>query len=47
MYRHKPAIGDRLRAKHPEAQQREAQIAVNVLNRMAALGMPDSVKAVA
>ena len=47
MYRHKHLIADRLRAKHLEGQQREALIAVNVLNRMTALGMPASVKAVA
>ena len=47
MYRYKRIIGDRLRAQHYEAQKREAQIAVNIINRMTALGMPESVKAVA
>ena len=44
MYRYKRIIGDRLRAQHREAQKREALIAVNVINRMSALGMPDSAK---
>ena len=43
MSRYKRIIGDRLRAKKPGAQTREAMLAVNVLNRMTALGMPDSV----
>jgi len=43
MSRYKRIIGDRLRAKTPDAQTREAKIAVNVLNRMTELGMPDSV----
>ena len=47
MYRYKRIIGDRLRALHCEAQKREALIAVNVINRMTALGMPESVKVVA
>ena len=40
-------IGDRLRANHCETQKREALIVVNVINRMTALGMPESVKIVA
>ena len=47
MYRYKRIIGDRLRAKYREAQKREALIAVDVINRMTALGMPESVKIVA
>ena len=47
MYRYKRIIGDRLRALHCEAQQKEALIAVNVINRMTALGMPESAKIVA
>jgi len=47
MYRYKRVIGGRLRALHCEAQKREALIAVNVINRMTALGMPKSVKMVA
>jgi len=47
MYRYKRIIGDRLRALHCEAQKREALIAVGVINRMTALGMPESVKVVA
>ena len=44
MYRYKRIIGDRLRAQHHEAQRKEALIAVNVINRMTALGMPESAK---
>ena len=43
MSRYKRIIGDRLRAKKPGAQTGEAMLAVNVLNRMTKLGMPDSV----
>ena len=43
MFRYKRIIGDRLRAKKPGAQTGEAMLAVNVLNRMTKLGMPDSV----
>ena len=42
MYRYKRLVGDGLRSKRPCAQQREAMIAVNVINKMAALGMPQS-----
>ena len=45
MYRYKHTIADRLRAKHLEAQKREALIAVDVIRQMAALGMPESAKA--
>ena len=44
MYRFKRIIGDHLRAKHHEAQKTEALIVVNIINRMTALGMPDSAK---
>ena len=47
MYRYKRIIGDRLRAQHRESQKREALIAVNVINRMTALGMPESTRIVA
>jgi hypothetical protein len=47
MYRYKSIIGDRLRTQHREAQKKEALIAVNVINRMTALGMPESAKIVA
>jgi len=47
MYRYKRIIGDRLRAQHREAQKTEALIAVNIINRMTALGMPESAKIVA
>jgi hypothetical protein len=43
MYRYKRTIGDALRARKPEAQKREVLIAVNVINKMTALGMPESV----
>ena len=38
MCRYKRIIGDRLRAQHREAQEKEALIAVGVINRMTALG---------
>ena len=41
MYRYKRIIGDRLRALHCEAQKKETLIAINVINRMTALGMED------
>ena len=44
MYRYKRLFGDGLRARKVEAQKWEARIAVNVLNRMTELGMPESVK---
>ncbi|MFT7623299.1 MAG: hypothetical protein ACI9WU_002482 [Myxococcota bacterium] len=43
MVRHKRIIGDALRSTKPDAQKRAAMIAVNVLNRMTTLGMPESV----
>ena len=47
MYRYKRIIGDRLRAKHRSSQKTEALIAVNVINRMTTIGMPESAKIVA
>lgn len=47
MYRYKRIIGDRLRSKLFDSQKREALIAVNAINRMTALGMPESVKVAA
>ena len=47
MYRYKGIIGDRLRAQHREAQKKEALIAVNIINRMTVLGMPESAEIVA
>jgi hypothetical protein len=44
MYRYKQIIGDRLRTKHCESQKTEALIAVNVINRMTALGRSESAK---
>jgi hypothetical protein len=43
MFRYKRLIGDALRSRKTAAQKREAMIAVNVINTMTALGMPDSV----
>ena len=42
MFRYKRIIGDGLRATDFEAQKREAAVAVNVINRMTLLGMPES-----
>jgi len=36
-------LGDSLRARKFDTQRREAEIAVNILNRMAELGTPCSV----
>ena len=41
-FRYKTIIAPRLRARHPESQQAEAIIACNILNRMTALGKPES-----
>jgi len=41
-FRYKSIIGDRLRARHPGAQETEAAIACNILNRMTELGRPAS-----
>jgi len=41
-FRYKSIIGDRLRARHSEAQEAEALIACNILNRMAELARPRS-----
>ena len=43
MFRYKRILGDGLRARRLEAQQREAMIGVNAINRMTQLGMPNSV----
>ena len=37
-FRYKSIIGDRLRARHAKAQDAEAMIACNILNRMTELG---------
>lgn len=42
-FRYKTIIGDRLRARHGDAQRAEAVIACGVLNRMLELGRPTSV----
>jgi len=41
-FRYKSIIGDRLRARHPKAQEVEALIGCNILNRMTILGSPAS-----
>jgi hypothetical protein len=41
-FRYKTTIGPELRARHPQAQEAEAIIACNVLNRMIGLGRPES-----
>ena len=41
-FRYKSIIGDRLRARHSNAQDAEALIACNILNRMTELGRPAS-----
>ena len=41
-FRYKSIIGDRLRARHPRAQETEVAIACNLLNRMTELGRPAS-----
>ena len=41
-FRYKSIIGDRLRARYPMAQETEAAIACNILNRMTELGRPAS-----
>ena len=41
-FRYKSIIGDRLRARHPRAQETEALLACNILNRMFELGRPVS-----
>ena len=42
-FRYKSIIGSRLRARHQKAQEVEATIACNVLNRMIELGRPVSI----
>nr|WP_315476213.1 hypothetical protein [uncultured Undibacterium sp.] len=44
MGRYKSIIGPRLRARRFDAQQTEAAIGVAVLNRMLAVGRPNSVR---
>ncbi len=41
-FRYKSIIGDRLHARHAKAQEVEAVIACNILNRMTELGRPTS-----
>jgi len=42
-FRYKAIVSGRIRARHPESQQAEAVIACNILNRMLAIGRPESV----
>ncbi len=42
-FRYKSIVDDRLHARHPKAQEAEAVIACNILNRMFELGRPASV----
>ena len=46
VYRYKNVIGRRLRARTLPNQRTEAKIGCNVLNRMARLGMPVSIRIV-
>ncbi len=41
-FRYKSIIGDRLHARHAKAQEAEAVMACNILNRMTELGRPTS-----
>ena len=41
-FRYKSILGGRLRARHPQAQEAESVMACNILNRMTALGRPES-----
>jgi hypothetical protein len=45
MHRYKSIIGNKLRSKILESQNTEVQIAAQILNRMAHLGMPKAQKA--
>jgi len=42
-FRFKPIIGDPLRARHPKAQEAEALLGCNTLNRMLAIGRAVSI----
>ncbi len=41
-FRYKTIIGPGLRARHPKAQEAEALMACNILNRTIAVGRPES-----
>ncbi len=41
-FRYKTIVGPGLRARHSKAQEVEALMACNILNRMIALGRPES-----
>jgi hypothetical protein len=42
-FRYKSILGDRLRVRHPRAQEAEALLACNILNQMTELGRPKSI----
>ena len=42
VYRYKHIVGDHLRSRTPGRQRTEAMIGVAIVNRMTALGMPES-----
>lgn len=42
IFRYKRLLGSRLRARDPDGQQIEARLSCNILNRMTALGAPQS-----
>jgi hypothetical protein len=41
-FRYKTIVAPRLRARHPKSQYAEAVNACNILNRMLAIGRPES-----
>ena len=43
MFRLKTILGGSLKSRHFENQKTEAQIMANILNKMTALGMPDTI----
>lgn len=44
MSRYKRIIGGRLKSRNPKNQATESRISCNILNRMASLGMPDTIR---
>jgi hypothetical protein len=42
VFRYKRIVGDHLRARTRRREETEALLGVNVVNRMTALGMPES-----
>ena len=41
-FRYKSTVGDRVRARHPEAREVEVVVACNILNRLTELGRAES-----